>query len=285
MSFNPDADVSNNRARRAGRGAVVGGGVVGLGGIAALVIALLTGGTFDLGSLLDGGAPSEGGQGSALENCQTGADANADVSCRIAASTLSLDQFWGDQVTGFRTPEITIVDGQTSTACGTASNAVGPFYCPSDETIYIDPSFFDVMREQFGTSVQELGQLYVVGHEYGHHIQYITGIMDEHPANGTGEDSNGVRTELQADCFAGGWIKHFSEQTDENGTPYLQAPSKQQLRDALAAAAAVGDDNIQRQSGGGVNPDSWTHGSSAERQQWFDTGYDNGITACDTFAG
>ncbi len=103
-----------------------------------------------------------------------------------------LDEFWADEVEGYRKPGFIVVDGATNTACGTASNAVGPFFCPGDETVYIDPTFFQLMQEQFGASAGELAQLYIVGHEWGHHIQWITGVMDDYPNNGTGPGSNGV---------------------------------------------------------------------------------------------
>lgn len=284
MTFNSNADVSGSGATRRGRGgAIAAGGITGLGGIALLLLNLFTGGDFGvlLGGL--GGTSAESGQESAIENCDTGADANENDSCRLAAASLAINQFWASQVTDYREPQLVLVDGSTETACGTASNETGPFYCPPEETVYIDPTFFQVMRQQFGAETGNLAQLYILAHEYGHHIQQITGIFDQYPDNGTGPDSNGVRSELQADCFAGGWISAMTEQKDENGVPYLQAPTQQQLDDALEAAAAVGDDHIQSQSGY-VNPETWTHGSSEQRQRWFATGYRSGVGACDTFS-
>ena len=140
-----------------------------------------------------------------------------------------------------------------------------------------------MLAQQFGDEAGPLAQLYVLAHEYGHHIQQITGTFDQYPNNGTGPTSNGVRTELQADCFAGAWVANAAQQTDAKGVPFLQAPTEDQIRDALDAAAAVGDDHIQAQSGQ-VNPESWTHGSSEQRQRWFATGYKSGVYACDTFA-
>ena len=139
------------------------------------------------------------------------------------------------------------------------------------------------MRQQFGASADELAQLYIVGHEWGHHIQNITGTMSDHPNNGTGAESNGVRIELQADCYAGAWLGDVTSLTDDNGTPYLQTPNQEQIDDALNAAFVVGDDHIQKQSTGSVNPESFTHGSSEQRQKWFTSGYENGLGSCDTF--
>lgn len=285
MTFNDNARVGGNTAKRRGAGvAVAGGGIAGIGAIAVLLLSLFTG--QDFSSLLGGGSTIPGGSqtGTEIENCETGADANERDDCRLAAASLAIDQFWADTVQDYRPPQLTIVDGQTSTQCGTASNATGPFYCPPEEGVYVDPTFFGLLRQQFGATAGPLAQLYVLAHEYGHHVQNIIGIMDRYPNDGTGPDSNGVRTELQADCFAGAWVGAMSQQVDENGTPFLQAPTDVEIRDAIDAAQIVGDDHIQQSSGGTVNPETWTHGSSEQRQQWFVTGLEQGVSACDTFA-
>ncbi|MEV8263291.1 neutral zinc metallopeptidase [Microbacterium sp. NPDC077057] len=280
MTFNPDADLSRNTTRRRGRtAAIAGGSGVGVLALLALIAGPLLG--IDLSGLV-GGAPGGGSEpagGSAIENCDTGADANANVDCRMAGAQLALDAFWEDNVEGYQAPQLIVVDGATSTQCGTASNAVGPFYCPPEETVYIDPTFFQLMQQQFGASAGNLAQLYIVGHEWGHHIQNIIGTMERYPNNGTGPGSNGVRMELQADCYAGGWLGRATEQTDADGDPYLEKPTEEQIRDALNAASTVGDDHIQEQSGQ-VNPETWTHGSSEQRQRWFAEGYQNGLDAC-----
>ena len=282
MTFNRNADVGGNRAKRRGRTtAIAGGGAVGLGGIVVLLLAIFTGG--DLSALLGEGAGGQAAPGGETEiaQCETGADANESDDCRLAAASLAIDQYWETTLEGYRPPQLIIVDGSTPTTCGTASNATGPFYCPPEETVYIDPTFFGVLRQQFGAEAGPLAQLYVLAHEYGHHVQQITGIMDRYPRGDTGPTSNGVRTELQADCFAGAWVAAMAQQKDEHGVPFLQEPTEQQIRDALDAAAVVGDDHIQAQSGH-VNPESWTHGSSAQRQRWFATGFRGGVGACDT---
>lgn len=281
MTFNPDADLSGNTTRRRGRTAAIAGGAgVGVLGIIALIAGPLLG--IDLTGLLGGiSQPSgdSGSSGSVIENCDTGQDANENVDCRMAGAQVALDAFWADNVDGYRKPTMIVVDGATSTQCGTASNAVGPFYCPPEEGVYVDPTFFQLMQQQFGASAGDLAQLYIVGHEWGHHIQNITGDMEKYPNNGTGPGSNGVRMELQADCYAGAWIGRMTEQTDADGDPYLLTPTETELRDALNAASTVGDDNIQEQSGV-VNPESWTHGSSTQRQYWFANGYENGLGVC-----
>ena len=284
MTFNDNARVGGNTARRRGRGAAIaGGGVVGLGAVVVLLLNLFTGGDFS--SLLGGAgsAPGDPQSGTEIENCETGQDANANDDCRLAAASLALDEYWAGQLQRYRAPQLIVVDGSTPTQCGTASNAVGPFYCPPEETVYVDPTFFGLLRERFDASAGPLAQLYVLAHEYGHHVQGLTGVFEQHPNDGTGPDSNAVRTELQADCYAGAWVAGMTTADDENGTPFLQAPTSAQIADALDAAAAVGDDHIQQQSGGGVDPERWTHGSSEQRQRWFDAGYDGGPGACDTF--
>ncbi|WP_194409732.1 neutral zinc metallopeptidase [Microbacterium cremeum] len=283
MTFNQNANVGGNRARRRGAGAAVaGGGIAGIGALAVILFQLFTG--TDISGLVPNAPQPGGGAESQIEQCETGADANARDDCRLAAGSVVLDEYWEQQVQGYRAPGLIVVDGQTPTPCGTASNRTGPFYCPPEETVYIDPTFFALMRERFGASAGELAQLYVLAHEYGHHVQHITGVMDRYPNNGPGPDSNGVRTELQADCFAGAWVGAMTEQRDENGVPYFEPVTPQQIADALNAAGTVGDDHIQEQSGGFVNPESWTHGSSEQRQRWFQEGYQNGVSACDTFA-
>jgi uncharacterized protein len=285
MTFNDNANVGGkSNARRRGAGvAIAGGGVVGLGAIAVLVLNLLTGGDFS--GLLGGGtdAGTTSGQGTEIQNCDTGAQANADDTCRLSATSVVIDSFWTKRLDGYTSPQLIIVDGSTGTPCGTASNQTGPFYCPSDETVYIDPTFFGLLHEQFGATAGSLAQMYVLAHEYGHHVQNLTGIMEKYPNNGTGATSNGVRLELQADCFAGAWVASAANEKDENGVAYLKTPTQAQIRDALNAAAAVGDDHIQQQAGVGVNSESWTHGSSAQRQRWFENGYQGGVNACDTF--
>ncbi|MBO0981440.1 neutral zinc metallopeptidase [Microbacterium sp. SD291] len=282
MTFNPDADISGNTTRRRGRGAVVAGaGGVGVLGIIALIAGPLLG--IDLTGLLGGVTDPGGGTGtsggSVIEDCKTGQDANEDVDCRMAGAQVALDAFWGENMEGYRAPQLTVVDGSTPTQCGTASNAVGPFYCPPEEGVYLDPTFFSLMQQQFGASAGDLAQLYIVAHEWGHHIQNITGTMRDYPNNGTGPDSNGVRMELQADCYAGAWIGRMTEETDADGDPYLLKPTDAQLDDALNAAFTVGDDHIQEQSGF-VNPESFTHGSSDQRKFWFANGYKNGLGVC-----
>ncbi len=289
MTFNPNADVSGNKAVHRGRGAAAAGGI-GIVGIIILLVSLFTGHDFTgLTPLIDGVLGSgESRRAEADEtviaDCNTGEDANKDDSCRIAATQLALDDFWSKEVQGYTSATLVIYDDSTISACGPANNSIGPFYCPRDKSVYIDPQFFQLMRQQFGASAGDLAQIYIVAHEWGHHIQDITGISAAHSSRATGPASDSVRIELQADCFAGAFIQNMATTTDPNGQPYLLPPSKQQLSDALNAAASVGDDHIQKEATGRVHPESFTHGTSEQRQRWFDSGYENGVNGCDTFA-
>ena len=179
-----------------------------------------------------------------------------------------------------------IFDGATNTGCGAATSDVGPFYCPADSTAYFDPGFFQELVDRFGSSGGPLAQEYVVAHEFGHHIQNVLGNLDRAQQDPQGPESGAVRVELQADCYAGLWVRYATTQQDpQTGLPFLEPLTEQDLQDALSAASAVGDDRIQQAATGRVSPEAWTHGSSAQRQKWFYQGYTTGdINQCDTFA-
>lgn len=282
--------VQTRRGGGRGRGIAVGGGI---GGLVLVVLVTLLGG--DPTSLLSGGSSGGGGteEQGVIAACDA-AQANAERECRLNATVQALDDYWvtalpaagvaatADQVQ----PDVVSFEQATTTGCGAASASTGPFYCPPDRTIYLDLGFYDLLSSQYGASGGRLAEMYVVAHEYGHHIQQLTGTFDRADRSGTGDDSDSVRVELQADCYAGLWAGHAATTVDpQTGVPFLQPVSSGELADALSAAAAVGDDHIQQQAGAQVNPDSWTHGSSEQRQRWFTTGYEDGtLAACDTFA-
>ncbi|SFN70635.1 KPN_02809 family neutral zinc metallopeptidase [Mycetocola miduiensis] len=289
MTFNPDSDISGGNVKRRGRGAAVGGGVGIVGVIVVFVVSQLTG--VDIGGLIGGGGQgAPAGPDQAITECKTGEDANENVDCLMQGASASIDDFWVATYPSiasneYVTPSFVLFDQSTTTGCGAASSATGPFYCPPDATIYIDTSFFQQLRQPpFDTTGGTLAQMYIAAHEWGHHIQNITGIMDSADRTGTGPDSDSVRIELQADCFAGAWVAGASQTDDVSGTKFLEPPTQTQVTDALDAAAAVGDDRIQQGSGQEVNSEAWTHGSSEQRQRWFTTGYENGAAACDTFS-
>ncbi len=286
MTFNDDARINPGRVSRRGRntGIAVGGG----GGL--LVIGLFILSQFlgvDLTGLAGGGTQPQTGPDEALTECTTGQAANESIDCRIAAAADSLDTFWSAELPAsgqeYRSTSIVLFTGQTNTGCGGATSAVGPFYCPSDETIYLDTAFYDDLRTRFGSSGGPLAEMYVIAHEWGHHIQNITGIMNGLDLSDSGPASDGVRLEVQADCFAGAWVGAASTTLADNAVPFLEPVSDQQIRDALSAAAAVGDDRIQESTQGQVTPETWTHGSSDMRQKWFIAGLQGGVNACNSF--
>jgi len=287
MTFNRDSKLDSGKVSKRGRNAAIGGGsavvVIGL-----LLLSQLVG--FDLTGLagLTGGNDQSASQTGESPQCTTGADANSNVDCLVVGAANSLDVYWAGESpqmqVDYRTPQVILFEGSTSTGCGQASSATGPFYCPPDETIYIDTSFFDELRTRFGASGGTLSEMYVVAHEWGHHIQQLSGILSSTDHSLTGPASDSVRTELQADCLAGAWVGAASTIKDENGVTFLEPVTDAQIADALNAASVIGDDRIQQQSGGGVDPESWTHGSSESRQKWFQTGLASGTGACDTFS-
>ena len=284
MTFQEGGNFGGGRVRTGGNGGkvAVGGGAVGL---LALVVYLFTG--VDLSGITGGstGAPQPE---ETVGECSA-EQANTDRTCRLSATLDSLDTYWAGAVAAaggqFSQPDARAFTGSVTTGCGDASSATGPFYCPPDATIYLDVSFYDQLS-QLGGQDGPLAEEYVTAHEYGHHIQQITGVMDKANRQGTGAESDSVRTELQADCYAGMWAGTAANTVDpDTGVAYLDPITPEQLQNALAAASAVGDDNIQKRSGGGVDPDSWTHGSSEQRQRWFTAGYEKRtLDACDTFA-
>jgi predicted metalloprotease len=282
MTFNDNADISGGKVGRRGRtGLILGGGGGGLLVVGLIILSQVLG--VDLTPLAGDGSGAE----PSAENiqCDTGAQANADLDCRMKGAAAALDTYWVDEAPSlgvqYTSPQFALFTDQTSTGCGAATSATGPFYCPADQILYVDTGFFDDLRTQYGSSGGPLAEMYVVAHEWGHHIQNLGGVL-KNQSQATGPGSESIRIELQADCFAGAWVGAASTTKDENGVPFLKPVTETQLKDALSAASAVGDDRIQAQSGV-VNPETWTHGSSEQRQRWFLTGYRSGATGCDTF--
>ncbi len=271
-----------------GRGTKIGGGI---GGGVILLIAALFGINPQLLEGLAGAVqePQTQSQGTAPA-CDTGADADARLDCRIVGTVNSLNAFWPDYLAQYNReyprPETVIFTGATDTGCGSATSAVGPFYCPVDTTAYFDPGFFQELVDRFGSSGGPLAQEYVVAHEFGHHVQNVLGTLDLAQQDSQGPESGAVRVELQADCYAGLWVHHATTQPDpQTGLPFLDPLTEKDIQDALSAASAVGDDRIQEAATGRVSPEAWTHGSSEQRQKWFYLGYTSGdINQCDTFA-
>jgi predicted metalloprotease len=253
----------------------------GLGGIIVLVVLFLLfsgvlGGSGEipgLGGLTGGGAPVEPG---GTLNPQSETDE------QLAYIVSDIQAFWETsfRAAGRNYPETKLVlfEGGTQSACGAASSATGPFYCPADAKVYLDLGFFDELRSRFGAQGGDFAMAYVVAHEFGHHVQTVLGIS-EHVQQLAAQDPSrrndlSVRQELQADCLAGVWANSAASDLEPGD-----------IQEALSAASAVGDDRIQQSTTGRIDPESWTHGSAEQRVAWFTNGFETGNTdRCDTFA-
>ncbi|MGB5951517.1 MAG: neutral zinc metallopeptidase [Ornithinimicrobium sp.] len=305
MTFRENASIKTNQVRRGGGGRRrPGGGSMaaggGIGGILLLILYMVFGGGGGLGGTSGGGlaqgngwdytspnvSQTQGQSGEFTEQfpeCETGEDANERVDCRMIGTVISVQDYWSKTYRNYEEAQTVLFSGSVTTGCGAADSSIGPFYCPVDSTIYLDTSFFNQL-DAMGGDGGSLSQMYVVAHEYGHHIQNLTGALARSQQDRQGPESGAVRVELQADCFAGAWVANASQTEDEGGQALLEPITEEQINSALSAAEAVGDDRIQAQSQGRINPDVWTHGSAEQRQKWFLTGYESGDpNTCDTF--
>ena len=284
---NRQSDQIEDRRNSPGGGRVprLGGGRgIGLG---TIVIALIAGWIFGINPLTILGALDGGGLQSpaTMDAPQATTGAPSDDMGRFVAGVLggtedAWEQIFREAGEQYRKPRLVLFRGATPTACGTGQAAMGPFYCPADQQVYIDLGFYDTLRRQLGAP-GDFAQAYVIAHEVGHHVQNLLGITDqmERARSRMSEreyNALSVRLELQADCFAGLWAHHNQR------THQIIEPGD--IDEALNAAAAIGDDALQRRSQGQVVPDSFTHGSSEQRQRWFHKGLETGsVQACDTF--
>ncbi|MFE4360228.1 MULTISPECIES: neutral zinc metallopeptidase [unclassified Kitasatospora] len=297
MQFDDQGDLDTSQVddRRGipGGKVAIGGGAVGL---LAVLFAVVLGVDPQLLGLSSGSGSSNSSTGTRTagevqQACKTGADANKRQDCRIVAVTNSLQEFWRTELPRaakipYKNAETVLFTGQVSTACGPATSAVGPFYCPGDKKAYFDLGFFNELSARFGAKGGPFAESYVVAHEYGHHIQTLTGAMQKVGNDRQGAASGSVRLELQADCYAGVWAHHATTTPQAStGRPLIASLTDQDIAQGLDAAAAVGDDRIQQQATGRINPEAWTHGSAEQRKAWFTTGYRGGDFAqCDTFS-
>lgn len=289
MPFNENkrldpSQVQDRRGRSAGRAIAIGGGGIGL---LVLLVSMLLG--VDLTGLApDAGIVPPASDGyyeeasDLISECQTGADANTRQDCRIVGFVNSIQVFWEDELAQYDLEYIpaqtVLFSGSTQGACGFASSASGPFYCPRDQMIYLDLSFFDMLNTRFGTRGGPFAEAYVLAHEYAHHIQNMLGILDiSSIGRDRGPGSMTVYTELQADCLAGIWVHHAT------ATGYLEPLTSDEIAQSLDAAASVGDDVIQSQTQGYIVPEQWTHGSSEQRLAALQDGLRSGdVSTCDT---
>ncbi|GAA6120130.1 neutral zinc metallopeptidase [Acidovorax sp. FG27] len=272
------------------RGAGGGGGFPVFGGrgigIGTIVIALVGGWIFGINPLTLLGMLSGGGAPAQVQQAPAQRPPADDSMARFVSTVLAdTEDVWGELFakggSQYAQPRLVLFDGRTPTACGTGQAAMGPFYCPADQKVYIDLSFYRTLKTQLGAP-GDFAQAYVVAHEVGHHVQNLLGIsakVDQMRGRVSQTEYNqlSVRLELQADCFAGVWAHHA-----QNARHILEQGD---VEEAMNAAAKIGDDALQRASGGAVVPDSFTHGSSAQRQRWFQNGLQNGsVKGCDTFS-
>jgi predicted metalloprotease len=298
VRFNPKAriDQSQIEVRSGGRSGGSGmrlpipsgggGGRIGLGTIVVVILFVVLSQCTNLTSDRGGGGGDTAGQ----NTCQSGADANKSEACAIDLFTNSVQDYWTKayprEVDGQYEPIKTIrFQGSTSSDCGPAGAEMGPFYCPNDRLVYLDSTFFkDMLEGQLGAKGGPFAIGYVIAHEYGHHIEDQLGVLGKIRTQ-QGPKSDAVRVELMADCLAGAWAKGAQETKDADGNAIIEDLTQDDIKRAIDAAEAVGDDRIQKRSTGRVNTDSFTHGSAAQRVRWFNQGLSQGtIKGCDTFA-
>ena len=289
MKWEGNRESDNVEDRRGSGGGGSGGGLLGGRsiGIGTIVVALLGGWAFGINPLtiinmLSGGAPPAQVQQQAPAQRPPADDRMAKFVSTVLADT---EDVWKDVFAKggatYKEPRLVLFRGATQTACGQGQAAMGPFYCPGDQKVYIDLGFYETLTKRLGAP-GEFAQAYVVAHEVGHHVQNLLGIsakVDKMRGQVSQADYNvlSVKLELQADCFAGVWAYHANESRQ-----ILQGGD---IESAMNAAAKIGDDALQRSSGGAVVPESFTHGTSAQRQRWFKTGLTSGsVKACDTFS-
>ncbi|WP_420175895.1 neutral zinc metallopeptidase [Luteococcus sp. OSA5] len=278
MEFNPNAKLDSSQLQPSAGGG--GGGGVALGGglgLIVMILGLIFG--FNPGDLL-GNMPSSADNTSQstnqYEHCQSGADIQADRECRWVAYVNSVQGYWNTQFQQgqYQAAATVPFTGSVNTACGTANSQVGPFYCPADQKVYVDTEFVNQLLQQLGAQGGEAAEAYIIAHEYGHHIQTLTGRLQkvQSAGNQTGPESPQVRLELQADCYAGVWFKNAVQ----DPTGIISGVTQDDLNRIADAAASVGDDRIQQSTAGQVTPESWTHGSAKMRQNWLGKGFTTG---------
>jgi predicted metalloprotease len=271
----------------------IGGGKLGL--IITVIVVLATlvlGGTFGR-SMLGGGGGGAPNNGDLEQRCATtNPNRFNDTDCRNLLYVNSIQAYWQKALPNtfgvqYQRATTRFFSQAVDTACGQADSGVGPFYCPEDHHVYIDLTFYNELANRFGAK-GAFAQPYVLAHEYGHHVQSLLGIENQMRRAQQRDPSNAnkysVMLELQADCFAGVWARHATETADVAGQPLFKSLTQQDFQEAVDAAGTIGDDTIQKKMGGSVDESKFTHGTSAQRQEWLTRGHDSGDPkSCDTF--
>jgi predicted metalloprotease len=302
MELNENADIDTSQIQdQRGSGGGGGGGFGGLpiggGGIVGIVIFLIVavvGGFFGVNNLGGGSGSSSSGDNTSLNQKCSATDKLKQLDCRNALYVNSIQAFWATAEPKYfnksyqKAPTV-FFSNRVSTGCGAADSGTGPFYCPSDNKVYIDLTFYQQLADQLGAP-GEFAQPYVLAHEYGHHIQDLVGIeakmqQEQQGASATQKNLLSVKLELQADCFAGVWAKGATGTTSANGQKIFKSLTGDDINQGIQTAGQIGDDTLQKQAGQQINPAEFTHGTSADRQKWFSRGYNSGTPDnCDTFA-
>jgi predicted metalloprotease len=300
MELNENANVDTSQIDdergSGGGGGGIGGLPIGGGGLTGIIITVLlalVGGYFGINTL--GGSDSEPqtGDNTSLQQKCSQSDKLGQLDCRNALYVNSIQAFWTDELpTSFgeqyRPAKTVFFSNRVRTGCGLADSGTGPFYCPTDDRVYIDLTFYRLLADQLGAP-GEFAQPYVLAHEYGHHVQDLLGIeaqmRREQQRDPSEANKLSVKLELQADCFAGVWAKGATGTEDASGQKIFKSITREDIQQGIDTASKIGDDTLQQRSGGTINPAEFTHGTSAQRKQWFTTGYNEGDPkACDTFA-
>ena len=289
------SQIDDQRGSGGGGGGGIGGLPIGGGGITGIIISLLlavVGGYFGVNQISGGGGEPQTGDNTSLSQECSQPDATEKLDCRNALYVNSIQDYWVEAMPEafgdpYKPAKTVFFANRVSTACGAADSGVGPFYCPGDDRVYIDLTFYKQLADQLGAP-GEFAQPYVLAHEYGHHIQDLTGteatMRRQQQRDPSQQNALSVKLELQADCYAGVWAKNATGTDDGSGQKIFTSITDQDIQEGLDTAAKIGDDTLQQRGGGTVNPAEFTHGTSAQRQQWFRTGFESGSAkSCDTF--
>jgi uncharacterized protein len=304
MELNENADidtsqVEDQRGSGGGGGGLgglpipIGGG--GLVGIIITVVLALVGGYFGVNQLGGSGSSSTGDNTNINTECGDKSTARSKLDCRNVLYVNSIQAFWKEAEPQYfnkqyQPAKTVLFSNRVNTGCGAADSGTGPFYCPADDKVYIDLTFYQLLADQLGAP-GEFAQPYVLAHEYGHHIQDLVGTeakmrqLQQNASSEAEQNLLSVKLELQADCYAGVWAKHATETKSSNGQAIFKSLTADDIQQGIDTAGKIGDDTLQQRSGNGINPAEFTHGTSADRQKWFSQGYNSGTPEkCDTFA-